>query len=57
MATTFSRRAIGRAVFGLAAAPLVSSLSRAAPSLTDHPISAADPHPRHRVRVLDTEIS
>jgi haloalkane dehalogenase len=26
-------------------------------AMTDNPIAAADPHPRHRIPVLDTEIS
>lgn len=54
MARVLSRRSIGKAM--LAAAPFASLLSKEALSVTAAR-GAADPHPRRRLRILDSEIS
>jgi len=57
MATALSRRSIGKVLLGLSATPLASFVTNEALAMTDTAISAADPHPRRRLRILDTEIS
>src|SRR6266576_2350023 len=61
MATTFSRRAANKLLTALPAAALGQAFATRAFSMTDSriadPISAADPHPRRRISVLDTEMS
>jgi haloalkane dehalogenase len=57
MPPRFSRRTASKLLIALAATALVPRTPRAAPSASGPNVSAADPHPRKRIPVLDSEIS
>src|SRR5437763_10913190 len=55
--TMLSRRGVARLALALSATAIGQGFSNEAFAVTDPTIAVADPHPRRRVRVLDTEIS
>jgi haloalkane dehalogenase len=57
MAVKLSRRDANKLLIGLPAFAMGSKLSNALMPTEESKISAADPHPRKRIAILDTEIS
>jgi haloalkane dehalogenase len=57
VSATFSRRDANKLLMGLPAFAIGSKLSNGLMSVEEAKISAADPYPRKRIAVLDTEIS
>jgi hypothetical protein len=57
MAIGLSRRTAGKMLAASSISLFGAMLPNTVKSMTDEQISAADPHPRQRVRALDAEIS
>jgi haloalkane dehalogenase len=57
MIPTISRRSVGTGLLALVTSSTAPAFSNETQSMTDAAIAAADPHPRRRVQVLDSDIS